>query len=176
MIREHTISIQQANIYGLVLFLPILVLTGLPFFLLTGFQLPGPSFINTLFFILLMLGGVVVHELLHGLVWALGQTRGWKAVKFGFNKEWLTPYCHCDQPISVFIYCLGALMPLAVLGIIPLLGSYWSGNFNLWLYGFIFTVAAAGDMIAVWMVRKLRWNSKVMDHPDKMGFIQIEPE
>jgi len=86
MIREHTITIQQAKIYGLVLFLPIIVLTGLPFFLLNGFQLPGPSFINTVFFILLMLGGVVVHELLHGVVWVLGHKEGWKAVKMGFTQ------------------------------------------------------------------------------------------
>ncbi len=176
MIREHTITIKQANMYGLVMFLPILVITALPFFLLNDVHFSGPSLSHTLSFILLMAGGIVVHELLHGVVWALGQRRGWKAVKFGFNKEWLTPYCHCDQPISVLVYRLGAMTPLVVLGIIPLVVSYGNGSFSLWLYGFIFTVAAGGDMIAIWMVRHLRWNSKVMDHPENMGFIQIESE
>lgn len=31
----------------------------------------------------------------------------------------LTPYCHCDVPLSKRAYIAGALMPLIVLGILP---------------------------------------------------------
>lgn len=176
MMCEYTLTIRQANLYGLILFLPILVLTATPYFWLNGFNLPKPSLGISLLFLFLMVAGIVIHELLHGVVWAAGQKQGWKAIQFGFNKEWLTPYCHCSQPVSVMVYRMGAVAPLIVLGIIPLGVSYWNGNFNMWLYGAVFTIAAAGDIIAIWMIRKLKWNSQVMDHPEKMGFIQIEKD
>ena len=71
-----------------------------------------------------LMAGIVVHELIHGLTWAYFAKKGFKSIRFGVFWEMLTPYCHCSEPLTVRQYCIGALMPLVVLGIIPLVLAY----------------------------------------------------
>jgi len=63
-------------------------------------------------------------------------------------------------------------MPLIVMGIIPSIIGLIIGNGGILSFGIIFTLAACGDIIALYMLRKLDNNIYVSDHPKKMGFIR----
>ena len=55
--------------------------------------------------------GVVVHELIHGLVWSFFCKDGLHSIHFGFQLKTLTPYCHCAQPLDKGGYIAGTLAP-----------------------------------------------------------------
>src|SRR5690606_9207687 len=64
-----------------------------------------------LLFLVVVIVGVVVHELIHGITWAIFAKNGLRSIKFGILKEMLTPYCHCQEPLKLKPYLLGAMMP-----------------------------------------------------------------
>ncbi|TAJ08171.1 DUF3267 domain-containing protein [Marinilabiliaceae bacterium JC017] len=172
--KEHTISVATANMMGFGLLLPILLVTGIPYILVNGFTIGEMSVPSIVILFAVMIPGIVIHELLHGIVWALCQKQGWKVIHFGFNKEWLTPYCHCSVPMKVWCYSLGGVMPLIVLGILPVIIGTVYASFAVWIFGAFFSIAAGGDIIALWMIRKFPRHQLVQDHPEKMGFILID--
>jgi hypothetical protein len=176
--REYTMPMGRVNLIALAMIPPIGILLGLPYFLIYGFDKfslsnlrIGELLSGTLIFFIVLVVGALVHELLHGITWSIFTKKHWKAISFGIKWEYLTPYCHCDEPLKKTHFLFGAIMPLLIMGIIPALISYFSGSFKLWFFGFFFSVAAGGDMIAVWMLRKVKKHEWVLDHPSELGFI-----
>ena len=171
--KEFTISPGEINRALIFIFIPSMVVLSLPFMILwrhhillnfkhiliDKFWLALPVFIS----------GVIFHELLHGLTWALFADGGIKSVKFGFSKMTLTPYCHCKKPIRVKYYICGGLLPVIVLGVVPLLISMLTGNAAFYIFGLFFSLAAASDILICWKVRKLKSDAMVQDFPDKPG-------
>jgi len=128
--------------------------------------------LNIGLFLVLFLVGIVLHELFHGVVWALFTERGMKSIRFGVIKDpFFAPYCHCVEPLLIKHYVLGAISPALLLGIIPLIYSFISGNLLVHVYGFFFFVAAAGDfMIIRLLVKEKNGNALVLDHPSELGY------
>lgn len=176
--REYTMPMGRVNLIAMTLIPPIAIILGLPFFLIYGFDMfslsdlkIGKMLSGTLLFFVVLVLGALLHELLHGLTWAIFAKKHWKSISFGIKWEYLTPYCHCDEPLTKLHFLLGALMPLFVMGLIPAFVSCFTGSFKLWFFGFFFTIAAGGDIIASWMLRKVKNNEWVLDHPSELGFI-----
>lgn len=169
---EYTVSMGKVNLFGFLFVIPILVLFLLPFIFLWDFN-PVKSGYRLLLkhIFTVIIGGVVLHELLHGFTWAIFVKQGFKQIKFGINWKYLTPYTHFKKPIKIKFYLSGALMPLVIMGIIPSIAGIISGNGFYLLFGIFFTWAAAGDMIASMRLFRLPMNSMVQDHPDTLGFI-----
>lgn len=180
---ELTLSAADANRQALVFVLPILVLYLLPYILLwpgqlsfaavEGFVLEHGT--RTLFYPFLMLLvfilGAVVHELLHGLTWAVFCRNGLKSIRYGVHWRYLTPYCHCREMLPLRPYVLGGLMPGLVMGVLPALVGMITGQLLLFLFGLLFTLAASGDLLMLYMLRHSKATDLVQDHPDKMGCI-----
>ena len=169
--REYTISIGRANLVAAFFIVPILVFMVLPYFLIWHrniFSIPGRTW---WIFLVTLPVGAVVHELLHGMVWALFVEGGFRSISFGVKLEYLTPYCHCNKPMAVWQYFIGAMMPLLVMGIIPWIWGTIRGNEMLVFFALFYTWAAGGDIQAMWMLRKFRVGDKVEDHPEELGFI-----
>ena len=124
-------------------------------------------------FILLVLG-IIVHELLHALTWMLLQKEGFTNIKFGFNWQALTPYTHYTKAMEVWKYRLGGIMPGIVMGIAPVIISYVLQNASINFIGFLFVWAATGDIISLWMIRNLKGSQMVKDHPDELGVLVLE--
>jgi|TARA_B110000967_G_C18654269_1_gene444924 hypothetical protein len=172
-IEEYTMGMGKVNMIAFIMIIPIAALILLAFILIWDydtFKIGKDIFMDYFFFYLL--GGIIVHELLHGLTWGYFASNGLKSIKFGIKWSFLTPYCHCKEPLKVKHYKIGGAMPLIVMGIIPSIIGLIIGNGGILSFGIIFTLAACGDIIALYMLRKLDNNIYVSDHPKKMGFIR----
>lgn len=170
-IEEYTMGFGTANLLAFILAIPILAIILVPFVLIWDyetFETGKDAFMD--YFFLIIVGGIIIHELLHGLTWGYFVTNGMKSIKFGI--KWLTPYCHCKEPIKVKHYKIGGAMPLIIMGIIPSIIGLIIGHGLVLTFGIFFTWAAGGDLIALYMLRKLDNNIYVSDHPAKLGFIR----
>ena len=170
--KTYTLSGCSINLLAFLLLIPILLIFALPYILLYGylaFHQGLDSFISIYFLITFPIG-IVLHELLHGAVWACFAETGFKAITFGFNTKAMAPYCHCKKPLQVRHYALGAAAPGLLMGIIPALAAIGMANGWLLIFGIFFTWAASGDIISIWMLRKLKSTTLINDHPDEMGF------
>lgn len=166
--EKRTIDILAANKLAIQLLIIGVVALGVPFYLIwkPPFAISWQG--SILFFVLFALG-IVVHELLHGLVFGLYAKSGFKSIRFGFMKEYLTPYCHCTEPLKLRHYFAGALLPAVVLGLVPMVASLFMGSLFWLIYGIIFFSAAAGDFMVVWILRKEHPDTLVQDHDSEAG-------
>jgi len=179
--EKLTISEVKANILAVLFIFPIFIAYSLPYYLIwkdnisidklkiiiqnLKFNIIGYG----LFFLLTLIFGIVLHELIHGITWAKFTKHGFKSIKFGILLKMLTPYCHCKEPLMVKQYILGAIMPAIILGFIPALYAIIFGNFYLLIFGLFFTFAAGGDFLIVNLLRKEKMTDFVQDHPSEVG-------
>ncbi|MDR0814629.1 MAG: DUF3267 domain-containing protein [Bacteroidales bacterium] len=180
---EYTLPGWKANLFGLLFLLPAVVVYGLPFYLI--WRPDAPYFLSEesksliLFAVdhkylclLVLLFSIALHEAIHGVCMAAVAPNGWKSVSFGFNLKAMAPYAHCKEPLTPMAYRICLLMPAAVLGDIPALVGWCTGNILWLLYGVLFLWAAAGDVIILYMSRNIR-DGQLQDHSDKIGFIHL---
>jgi len=172
-IEEYTMGMGKVNLIALLLIIPLTAIILIPFILIWDYETfkAGKEIFYDYFF-LYLLGGIVLHELLHGLTWGYFASNGMKSIEFGVKWQFLTPYCHCKEPLKVKHYKIGCAMPLIVMGIIPSIIGLVIGHGGILSFGIFFTWTAGGDMIALYMLRKLDNQMYISDHPKKMGFIR----
>jgi len=177
-----TIDLVWANVFGLLILIPILLIFALPYYLVWMDKLTLShikTFITNFTFqsyVLLFIKatisiiiGIILHELIHGIAWAFSAKNGFKSIKFGVLWKMMTPYCHCKEPLQIKHYILGALLPAIILGIIPGIISIIIGNLYLLLFGVFFTMAACGDFLVIHLLRNEKCNDWVQDHPSEAG-------
>ena len=172
---ELTISIVKANIFAVVLLIP-LVIVGLGLYLLKNRAFSCTS-VSFLLLLPVFLALIVVHELLHGLGWGLFAEHRFKDIEFGFMKQYLTPYCTCLAPLAKGQYIFGALLPCMALGVIPMVAAILIGSLPLLFLGIIMTDSAAGDLMIVWKILCYRSQAGeiiYMDHPTQGGGVIFE--
>ena len=174
---ELTVGIVKANVFAVVLLIPLLIV-GIGLFLLIN-RGAGRGFagMNPLVFFVLLFALIVIHELIHGLSWAIFAEHHWKDIEFGFMKQYLTPYCTCTVPLDKGPYIFGALMPLIILGIVPMIIGIVTGSIFVLSVGILMTDAAAGDILIVWKLLRYKSTAKhvvYMDHPTQAGGVIFE--
>jgi hypothetical protein len=118
---------------------------------------------------------IVVHELIHGIVFAIYAPNGFRSVSFGFNVKLGAFYCHCDQPVRVKHYRRAGIAPLIILGLVPLRFGFVTGVAWFKTFGLILTIGGFGDLLVYFKLLKLKKNRFILDHPDKLGFILDPP-
>jgi len=166
--EKKTIDILAANKLALQIMGIAAVFPGIPFYLIWKPAF-GFSWQGGMLFFLLFVAGIVLHELIHGLFFGLYAKSGFKSIRFGFIREYLTPYCHCTEPLKLGHYFIGALMPALLLGVVPMVVSFFTGSVLWLIFGILFFSAAAGDFMVVWMLRKEHPETLVQDHPSEAG-------
>ena len=183
--ERKTVNIYWANVFAVLIILPILFLFGLPYFFIWEEQIlsslkdgmDNAATIDVLWVFVWLIGGIVVHELIHGLVWARFASTGFKSIKFGVLWKMITPYCHCKEPLKIRHYILGALMPSIILGLLPAVLAIILENSSMLLFGMFFTMVAAGDFLIVFKLRKEDPENYVQDHPSEAGcFVYRKPD
>lgn len=174
-----TIGIVKANLFVLLLAIPVVAVSVLLFVWMNPAENLRPSPLESVIFIVLFVALVVLHEFIHGLTWSMFSEHHFKDIEFGFMKEYLTPYCTCLVPLSKGHYILGALMPCFVLGIIPLALGIVLGSSLLFWTGIIMTLSAGGDILIVikLLAYKRQEGNKeflIYDHPTQAGSVIFE--
>ncbi len=173
--RDLSISLGSANRRSIVFALPPVVLIFAVYVLAWGRPLLHLTLSGIGVAVLLFLVGVVLHEAIHGLVWALWGTRSFSTIKFGMNLRALAPYAHATVPMTAAAYRVGAVSPALVLGLVPSLVGLMTGNFPATFFGMIFLAAAAGDFLVLWIIRGLPSHALVKDHPTNAGCLVLDP-
>lgn len=177
--EKLTIDLVWANVFGILILIPIGLIFGLPFYFIWRPQIDIKQFFDSagpqgaglgflLIFSILILG-IVLHELIHGITWAKFAKEGFKSIKFGVLWKMLTPYCHCKEALNVRQYIIGAITPAIIMGIVPSIIAIIIGNFGLLIFGMFFTMAAGGDFLIINLIRKEKSSDLVQDHPSEAG-------
>lgn len=176
---QLTIDLIKANVFAVVLILPTALIFALPYYLIWGFEFnlsairSFKEFLSPELFglsiVIMIIGGIVLHELIHGITWSRFTSDGFKSIKFGVLWKMLTPYCHCKQPLKVREYILGAVMPAIILGFLPALIAIAIGNMALLIFGIFFTIAACGDFMVINLLKNENKDDYVQDHPTEPG-------
>jgi len=165
-----TVSMAQANLFALLMIVPVGTL-GVIYGLLWGGRRLFEGFLalDLAQFLLVFIIGIVLHEAIHGLTWMITARKPARAIKVGFQLKTLTPYAHCREPMPVEAYRLGTMMPGLLLGLLPVIAGLVTGNTALMLFGLLFTLAAGGDALILWLLRQVKSGQWVEDHPTEAG-------
>lgn len=191
--RKLTINLVWANVFSLILFALAAIAAIILWHMLGGeFGMPDIGIDNPTeteinrhtymllikngIFVIALIAGIVVHELIHGITWAHFAESGWKSISFGVMWKMLTPYCHCSEPLKVRPYIWGSLMPLIILGFFPLLLGFCLMSGLMVAFGVVFVSAAAGDILVAGKLLKEDPASIVLDHPTEAGCIIYEDQ
>jgi hypothetical protein len=171
--RDLSISMAQANLIVMFISIPVVILQFAIFLTQHGTESLRLTW-SPVVLILAVLLGIVIHELIHGLSWALFGRKPFSAIKFGVQWKTLTPYAHLTEPVEVNAYRLGAFMPGFILGILPYVLSVILGRGDLFWFGLVHTSAAGGDWLILWLIRNLKVGMQVEDHPTNAGCYVLE--
>lgn len=170
--RDLTLSMGKVNLIAVPLALFIVLAVCGSFIMLWGPSrlLSGlRQFISMRSIVPAILGGIILHELLHGIGWMVCGRKGWGTIRFGFNARALSPYAHCTERMPASAYRCGAALPAIVLGILPLLTGLASGDGWFAGFGTLFLIAAVGDGVVLWIIRGVPGSALVEDHPTLPG-------
>ena len=175
--EDRSVSTLAANAYALSFVVPVGGALLGAFFALHGWRplyaVTDAALERPLGPLFLFVVGVVGHEALHALTWRwLGQVPA-HAVRLGFQWKSLTPYAHCSAPMPARLYRLSAAAPGVVLGLAPAAVGLAAGHGGLFLFGLLFTLAAGGDALTLWLLRGVPDKCLVQDHPSRAGCIVL---
>jgi hypothetical protein len=176
-IKEFTLKPGETEKKTLLFIVPLIILFSLPFLIFHNnvfYNIKNILIDNFLISLPVLIAGIIFHELLHGLTWAILSTKGFRSVGFGLSKSNFTPYCHCKVPIKLKYYIWGGIMPALVLGFLPLIVSWFTGNTAAFLFGLVYSLAAGSDILICWKLRKTNLNALVQDFPDKTGCYLVD--
>jgi hypothetical protein len=118
---------------------------------------------------------VIVHEGIHAIAWKLSSGLTWSHFKFGIDKKSLSPYCHATAPMDIQAYRIGGGAPLLLVGILPFVIAYFTGDSLLAFLSAIMISAAVGDIFVLWTLRNVPDGALCLDHPSKAGCVVYLP-
>jgi hypothetical protein len=123
--------------------------------------------------LLLILPGIVAHELIHALAWAVAAGRPLSAIEVGVRWRTLSPYAHPRAPVTARAYRIGAAMPMLVLGLVPSLAAIALGLPALMAWALFFVFTAGGDLLVLWLIRRVPGARLLEDHADRVGCLVL---
>lgn len=113
---------------------------------------------------------ILVHEIIHGLGWALFSKKSIRNIVVGFDKSKLLFYCHFKEPIPLKFYIIGVLAPFILLGFFPLVYSLFYNSLPFYLFASINILFCAGDLLVFNKAIKIPAHALVKDSLETVGF------
>jgi hypothetical protein len=172
-VENYTVGFVEANLKALLAAGPFCVVFILSYAFLYGWSAlsVGSDVLieSGWIWLLVFTGGILMHELLHAVSWAWLDDIPCKNIHFGFMWTTITPYVHCSVPVTARSYRWGTAMPGIVLGIFPCLLALIFQSVWMFYFGLVFTLAAGGDFLILWLLRNVEAKTLVRDHPDRIG-------
>ena len=173
--HDLTIDIGKANVFAILLLLPLFVI-GYGLLFLVNHNISFGRF-NAFLFLAVFIVLIAVHELIHGICWSFSTPHHFKDIEFGIMKSSLTPYCACLVPLKKGHYVFGTVMPLIILGILPMVYGIAFGRPGVLFLGILMADAAAGDILIIRKLLQHKISAKeivYMDHPTEAGGVVFE--
>lgn len=169
--KDVTMTSGKAMTLGLLYALPFVLVFGLFFrfvLLERAYLTEGGGLTFYLMFLAIIVVSVFIHELLHGIGWAISSGQGWSIVRFNISA--LMPSCACKVPLKKRQYLIGVFMPLVVLGFGSILFLLlYPGTISL-LTILVNFVAAGADLVIAFSVFK-EGEALIADHPTQAGYV-----
>ncbi len=160
----------QANVWAILALGPPVVAFTAAFVVIHGWDpIVRAADVAPLLLLAALVGGIVSHEVLHALAWKAAGGMPWNDVRLGFQWKTLTPYAHSRVPMTARAYRIGAATPGVILGLVPSTASLVTGDGFWLLFGVLFTIAAGGDALILWLLRGVPSLRLVQDHPTRAG-------
>ena len=125
--------------------------------------------------VLSILAAVLLHEAIHGVLFALFAPHGFRSVTFGISMNMGSIYCHCRDPLKVKHYRCAGIAPLLLLGLVPYITGLFTGVTWFKTFGLLLTIGGFGDLLIYIKLLKFDKNLIILDHPEKLGFIIHSP-
>jgi uncharacterized membrane protein YfhO len=119
--------------------------------------------INRWLFLPILIICTFIHELIHGMFAAIFSPNGFENIKFGFSLRSFIAYCSINEDMQVKHYKTVAIMPFIILGILPVIISFFYGWKILLNVGIILSVGSIGDLIMFYWLCKENNNYWVKD-------------
>lgn len=169
--KDVTISSGKAMVLGVACAFPFIMIFGLAYrFVLVErahlLEIGGISFY--IMFVAIIAVSVVIHELLHGIGWAISSGKGWSVVRFNINA--MMPSCSCQSALTRGQYLVGVLMPFLVLGAGSVVFLFvYPGTVSVLTMAVNFVAAGADLLIALRAAKEK--GALIADHPTQAGYI-----
>lgn len=170
--KSEIISVFRANVMAFVTAGPFVIL-GIILWIMFKRSETVPGY-NILLFFILFFASIFIHEVLHGVGWSLWTEGKWKSIYLGIMWEYLTPYCHCKEPLRPKKYLFGVLLPFVVLGIGLYIVAFITGSRMIYILSLLNIFCAGGDTTIACMELKYLKRSAacyILDHPTDCGFL-----
>lgn len=175
--KNLTIGILQANVGAIFIMLPFVVATAIFYFSVNSAVLQEISLRFSILLLPILLALIVLHELIHGLVWGFFAGNHFDSIDFGVIWKALTPYCTCSEPMKKWQYILGGAMPTLVLGGGTAVIAVVTGQFLLFFLAELMIFSGGGDFLIILKILLYRSSGKdtvFYDHPYECGVVVFE--
>lgn len=176
--KELTIGIVKANVMALLIMIPVVGLLFMIYSKLNGgFEIIANGFMDKIILLIVFIILIILHELIHGITWAIYSKNHFRDIEFGVIWGMLTPYCACKSELTKKQYIIGAIMPTILIGIIPAVVAIVFHIDILLLHSLIMILAGGGDVIIVSKLllhREKGKESMYLDHPYECGVVVFE--
>lgn len=173
--KELAMSLEKVSKKGIIfVFFADLVAFILYFFIRGGYNFLKTPWSDYFTVMGIFIGGFILHELLHAIVWRVACEDGFKNVNFGFDPVNLKPYCKPTEVITINQYRLGKVLPLIITGIAPYLVSLIISSFLLMLGSLLLIGLCGIDIVILLSIAKVKNKALVIDDEYDYGCIVLE--
>lgn len=145
----YKLNMTTLNILSIFLFL---IVGGLVFLLEYQDNYISHFRISTLF--ILMFIWLIIHELLHGIAFALFKNVKKENITFGMFLEKGVFYCMCKQNIPKKVILTSLLFPVTIIGLITLIIGMLLNHYELVFLSILNIVSSIGDIVmAIYFIK-----------------------
>ena len=175
---DLTASFMRTQIIGSALFFLLFFAVILPHVLLSGQPwgdvFSAPFQWSLVWFVPLLVAFIVAHEFLHGVGFHFFGGVAWRNIRFGVKWSMLTPFAATSKPMSARAYRGAVTLPLALAVPAAVIGTAISSS-DVVVFSAVMTGASAGDLLVLWMMRRVPPDALVRDATDRVGCEVILP-
>lgn len=148
-----------------------IVVFGIPTWFVTVEDVTTFDVLDAFWYLLSFFVFIVVHELLHGITFAVGTKKGFKSIKFGVVLRSGVAYCISLVPVKVSRARLSLMMPIYLVCLPLYIYGVVVSDELIAILAVLFASGSVGDFYYMW---KLRHTNKDLymyeEMPTKTGY------
>lgn len=173
--KDFTVSTIKINILSIIIMLPFVILMAILYGVVQAGGIDKQE-VSILWLVILSIICIILHELIHGLVWGLYVKSGFRSIGFGIIWSSLIPYCTCKEPLNKKQYMIGTLMPTLIIGFSLCGIAIIINNTTLYVVAQLMILGGGGDFYIVWklLFYRTRKDTVCIDHPYEIGLCIFE--